>query len=530
MLSVISSCTFSGIEALPVTVEVDLAPGLPGFTMVGLPDSAVKESRERVFAALKNSGFSVPSKRITVNLAPGGIRKEGTAFDLALALGLLIASEQVDLPPLPPFLILGELSLDGRLRPVRGVLPAALHAKAVGRPGLLVPWENGAEAAMVPGVAVHALVNLAEVLEFLRDPKAASCRPSVAQTEAYGGDALDFSEVKGQEQAKRALEVAAAGGHNVLMVGSPGCGKSLLARRLPTILPPLSPEEALETTRVYSVAGLLRDGMGLLQRRPFRSPHHSISSAALLGGGAAGRPGEISLAHNGVLFLDEFPEFRRDVAEALRQPLEEGIIAVSRAAYKLTYPCRVMLAAAMNPCPCGRLGEARKTCQCRTEEIIRYRARLSGPLLDRMDIHLELSGLTYGEMTGPAPVECSADLRRRVEVAREVQLERFTRDAAGKGMPPEPPLGAEAGDLPVSCNAQMAAAQLRSHCALDHAGRALLKDAMASLGLSARAYDRILKVARTVADLEGSRGIRDDHVAEAIHYRTLDRAHLPAFP
>lgn len=514
MLSVITSCAFTGIEAYPVTVEVDLAPGLPGFTMVGLPDSAVKESRERVFAALKNSGFAVPSKRITVNLAPGGVRKEGTAFDLALALGLLLGSEQVELPPLPPFLFLGELSLDGSLRPVRGVLPAALYAKASGRPGLVVPLENGAEAGMIAGVKVHALSSLQETLEFLRHPAGAK-RASAPRSCQAKEELHDFAEVKGQEQAKRALEVAAAGGHNFLMVGSPGCGKTLLARRLPGILPPMGEEEALEVTRIYSVAGLLPQGMGLLARRPFRAPHQSISDMALLGGGASTRPGEVSLAHNGVLFLDELPEFRRNAIENLRLPLEEGNIQVSRVHQSVTYPCRFILGSAMNPCPCGRLGDFLRSCRCRMEEIQRYRARLSGPLLDRIDIHLEMSGLTYGEISGPSSREDSAAIRKRVMAARDLQRERFN-------------LAARKERTAVRCNAHLSGAALQEYCALGGPAKALLKDAVVSLGLSARAHDRILKVARTVADLEGVGSIQDEHVAEAVHYRSLDRqAHMP---
>lgn len=512
MLSVITSCAFSGIDAYPVTVEVDIAPGLPGFTMVGLPDSAVKESRERVFAALKNSGFTVPSKRITVNLAPGDIRKEGTAFDLALALGLLMASEQVELPPLAPALFLGELSLDGSLRPVQGVLPAALYAKKAAKAALIVPWDNGEEAGLVPGVPVFPMGSLLETLEFLRTPDSrARKRPRGSLVKVAAEP--DFSEVKGQEQAKRALEVAAAGAHNFLMVGSPGCGKTLLARRIPSILPPMSEEEALETTRVYSVAGLLKQGMGLVHRRPFRSPHHSISNMALIGGGGPGRPGELSLAHNGLLFLDEFPEFRRDAVEALRQPLEEGAVTVSRTAQSVTYPCRIILGAALNPCPCGRLGDPNQSCRCRMEEIARYRARVSGPLLDRIDIHLEMPALSYSEMSGNGPAESSENIRNRVEMARDIQRGRFR--------------ARKSGAQEFHCNAHMGATHMRAHCSLGGAAEALLRDAVVSLGLSARAYDRILKVGRTVADLEGSEKIREDHIAEAIHYRSLDRQYLP---
>lgn len=518
MLSVITACALNGIEAYPVTVEIDVAPGLPGFTMVGLPDSAVKESRERVFAALKNSGFAVPSKRITVNLAPGAIRKEGTAFDLALALGLLLASGQTELPPFPPYLFLGELSLDGRLRPVRGVLPAALMAKASNLAGLVIPWENGSEASLVPGVTVFPLGSLGETLEFLRNPDAVGRKPP-GSAKAKPDTEPDFAEVKGQLQAKRALEVAAAGGHNFLLIGSPGCGKTMLARRMPSILPLLGEEEGLETTRIYSVAGLLRPGMGLITRRPFRSPHHTISNMALVGGGSPGRPGELSLAHNGLLFLDELPEFRRDAVEALRQPLEEGSITVSRVARSVTYPARVILGAAMNPCPCGRLGEFQPGCRCRSEEIARYRARISGPLLDRIDLHLEVPSLSYGEISVPAPAEPSALVRARVMAARETQRLRFLRPG-GSLSPPR---------SGIRSNAQMNGAMLQTHCSLGGPAQALLKDAVVTLGLSARAHDRILKVARTVADLDGSDEIQDFHIAEAVHYRTLDRPqeHMP---
>ena len=510
MLSVITSCALSGLDAYPVTVEVDLAPGLPGFTMVGLPDSAVRESRERVFAALKNSGFSIPSRRITVNLAPGGIRKEGTAFDLALALGLILASEQADLPPPGRLLVLGELSLDGCMRPVRGALPAALLAKAAGLEGLILPRENGLEASLVPDLPVHPLGSLRETLDFLGMAERPAPRPRRAPSTTSEPEA-DLAEVKGQEQAKRALEVAAAGGHHLLMVGTPGCGKTMLARRLPSILPPMSEAEVLETTRIYSVAGLLQPLAGLLQNRPFRSPHHSISSMALLGGGGAGRPGELSLAHNGVLFMDELPEFRRDAVEALRQPLEAGNVAVSRVGQSLEFPCRVQLAAAMNPCPCGRLGDPNLACRCRMEEIARYRARVSGPLLDRIDIHLEMGALSYGEMCGTPRAESSSAVRARVLAAREIQRKRFRRPGEAR------------------CNAQMTASLLARHCILGKEARALMKDALISLGLSARAHDRILKVARTIADLDGSADILGDHVAEAIHYRLLDRRqqHLP---
>jgi magnesium chelatase family protein len=510
MLSVITTCALSGIDAYPITIEVDMSPGLPGFSMVGLPDSAVKEARERVFAALKNSGFSIPSKKITINLAPGGIRKEGTGFDLPLAIGILLASGQLEPVPLDPYLFLGELSLDGSIRNIRGVLPAASYAKEKGLAGLVIPAGNLDEAGLVEGIGILGAANLLEVLAFLRNP----VFPGRRASEWTGGresDGLDFAEVKGQSHAKRALEVAAAGAHNFLLVGSPGCGKTLLARRLPSILPPLSKQEALETTRVYSVAGLMKSGQRIPSGRPFRSPHHSISQQALVGGSGLSRPGEVSLAHNGVLFLDELPEFHSDVIESLRQPLEMGCITISRSAQSVSYPCRSILGAAMNPCPCGYLMDRNRRCVCRMEEIQRYRARISGPLLDRIDLHLELPSLEFSQMVGSERGESSNVIRARVRRARQVQKQRFKADAKGG----------------VFCNAHMTAEHLRKHCALDDPARKLLRKAVETLGFSARAFDRILKVARTIADLEASPDIRERHVAEAVHYRSLDRELSP---
>lgn len=514
MFTVIHSCALTGIDAYPVSIEVDITSGLPGFSMVGLPDSAVKEARERVFSAIKNSGFKIPSKRITINLAPGGIKKEGTAFDLPLAIAILIASEQIEIPFPEKILFLGELSLDGAIRPVRGSLSAAIYAMNHSFRGLIVPMGNRVEAEQVELVPIYSPHNLLECVHFLKEAQFQNrSRISSPQTNTTNNGAqenLDMNEVRGQSVAKRALEVAAAGGHNILLMGSPGCGKTLLTRRIPTILPILSREESLETTRIYSAAGLLKPGQGAMVDRPFRAPHHSISHQALVGGGGLSRPGEVSLAHNGVLFLDELPEYRKDAIEGLRQPLEEGTITISRIAQSISYPSRSMLAAAMNPCPCGFLLDRKKRCLCRTEEIIRYRARISGPMLDRIDIHLELPVLGFNELEGATTGESSADIRARVTAAREIQQLRFSTFAT-------------VGLSKVFCNGQMTGVQAREFCVLTSEAKKLLRDAVDSLGFSARSYDRILKVSRTIADLEQQNSIRDVHVAEAIHYRCLDR-------
>ncbi len=506
MLSIVHSAAVLGIEAYLLTIEVDIKPGLPGFSMVGLPDSAVKEARERVFSALRNSGFEIPSRRMTINLAPADIKKEGTSLDLPLAVGILRASEQI-----PPFavgraMLVGELALDGSLRPVKGVLPVAMESASRGCPCLIVPAGNFHEANMVTGACVYAVGHLSQVLEILAGRGSSMVHPAPVSSESiHLADMPDFSEVKGQGQARRAFEVAAAGAHNLICMGSPGCGKSLMARRLPSILPALSDEEALETTKIYSVAGLLQVNAGLIRKRPFRSPHHSISPYALVGGGSPPRPGELSLAHNGVLFLDELPEFRKSTLEALRQPLEESQVTIARILQTITYPSRVMLVCAMNPCPCGYLMDPGKRCGCRAREIHQYMTRLSGPLLDRIDIQLEIPRISFDEMAGAAPGESSQVIRSRVEKAREIQAERYR------------------GIKGVFYNAHITGKELQRHCRVEGPAKTMLRQAVDSVGLSARAYDRILKVSRTLADLSGAESIEEDHVSEAIQYRSLDR-------
>ncbi|HHX23637.1 MAG TPA: YifB family Mg chelatase-like AAA ATPase [Thermoanaerobacterales bacterium] len=505
MLAKVKSCSIYGLESFLVDVEVDISNGLPAFDIVGLPDAAVKESRERVRAAIKNQSFTFPIKRITLNLAPADIKKEGPHFDLPIALGILAATEQMPQDVLNQYAIIGELSLDGRIRPVNGVLPMAIGIKEKKLKGIVVPWENVEEAAVIRGIEVIGVSSLSEAVDYFNGELQMGCNDILNSCEkkvdpVYDGD---FSEVKGQENLKRCLEIAAAGHHNAVMIGSPGSGKTMIARRIPTILPSMTFEESLELTKIYSISGLLARHSGLMVKRPFRSPHHTISTVGMVGGGRIPKPGEITLAHHGVLFLDELPEFPREVLELLRQPLEDEEITIARAHSTVTFPSKFMMVGAMNPCPCGFYGDPFHECSCSPSQIHRYLSKISGPLMDRIDLQLEVASVKFSDFEESISMD-SKTIKKRVEDARIIQLERYKKHG-------------------IYCNSQLTPGLINKYCKLDKSGKLLMKQAYNKMKLSARAYNKILKVARTIADLDNKESIKDTHLAEALQYRNVDK-------
>jgi len=507
MLAKIYSAAVYGIDAYEVEIEVNGAGGSPKIIIVGLPDTAVKESQDRVTTAISNSGYHWPRGRTTINLAPADIKKEGPSFDLPIALGMVAVAEELDGSLFDRFSFVGELALTGAVRPVKGVLPVAIEARRRGKQALIVPGANAREASMVSGIDIYGVQNLRQTFEFIRgETQLSATRSDLTEFfEKHQKFEVDFSDVKGQGHVKRAIEVAVAGGHNLLMIGPPGSGKSMLSKRIATIIPPMSLEEAIESTKIHSIAGMLNGDQAFVATRPFRSPHHTISDVGLLGGSATPAPGEVSLAHHGVLFLDELPEFKRSTLEVMRQPLEDGKVTISRAAGSLTFPSEFMLVAAMNPCPCGYFGDLKRECRCGPVQVQRYRQRISGPLLDRIDLHIEVPAVEYKDISSTRVEEGSAAIRERVMRARERQQARFQTDEA------------------TNCNARMGPRQIKQHCKLGDESQELIRIAMTELNLSARAYDRILKVSRTVADLASADEITPEHVSEAIQYRTFDR-------